>query len=63
MYGSMCSNGEQRDQQRNKNSERVMQVLNELSKNKQPIIIKDGIANICRTHPDYNYWINDWFSM
>jgi hypothetical protein len=55
----MCSKEEQKYQQEIENPEIAMKVLNKLSKNKKPIIIKDGKAEIDPTHPDYKYWTHD----
>lgn len=55
----MYSKEEQKYQQEIENLEIAMEVLNKLSKNKKPIIIKDGKAELDSAHSDYKYWTHD----
>lgn len=33
--------------------------VNELVKDKKPIVVKNGVAQITPSHPDYKFWMED----
>lgn len=33
--------------------------VNDLVKNKESIVVKDGVLEIDKNHPDYKYWIEE----
>lgn len=36
-----------------------IELIKELASKQEPLIVKNGIAQIDSSHPDYNFWMED----
>lgn len=35
------------------------ELIKKLASEKEPIVVKDGVAQIDSSHPDYDFWMED----
>jgi hypothetical protein len=55
----MCFKGKKKDKRKNEKLEIQIKTINQFVESKKTIKVKDGIAKIKETHPDYKKWIEN----